>query len=187
MTVREQAEQTFNIEPRVLAAHVRYVLTQNKEYRSQTENADQTVFTTNVKPFIPGIDWLLLGTRMTISIHSNAQTTRMIVSTKSQPFIVGDAAGMYERYVRDFFAKLQLSLEQVEVPTATGSKPVIFKKSNNWWSVLVLCLITLVASVILIQVAIRQGPIFLVGISLFVLLISLTALIQAIRGLRDHT
>ena len=112
MTVRQQAEQVFNVEPRVLAAHVHHVLAENNQYRTPTENDDLTIFTTNVKPFIPGVDWLLLGTRMTIVIHRNGQTTKVIAKTESQPFILGDAFAMYERYIRDFFARLQLSLER---------------------------------------------------------------------------
>src|SRR5947207_154716 len=106
MTVRQIGQQTFNADKAHTAAYVRRVLSKNQSYRRIKESEDGTVFRTNVKP-----NFLLLGTDMKVDLNQADSGTKITVTVKSQPWMMGDAFGFYERYIRDFFSALRAVIE----------------------------------------------------------------------------
>ena len=105
MTVRRQGETTFSIDRAILAAHTRNILAANPIYKNTKESADGS-FTTSVKP-----NFFLASTPMTVSFENVGANTTVKVSTTSQPFIIGDRWGMYQRYIQDFLQELKRAIQ----------------------------------------------------------------------------
>ena len=101
MTVRRQGEATFSIDRAILAAQTRSILAANPIYKNTKESEDGS-FVTSVKP-----NFYLASTPMTISFEEVGANTTVKVSTTSQPFIIGDRWGMYQRYIQDFLQELK--------------------------------------------------------------------------------
>ena len=101
MTVRRQGEATFDSDKASLVDHTRTILAANPIYKDTQESADGS-FTTRVKP-----GFFLASTPMTISFEKVGETTVVVVSTTSQPFIIGDRWGYYHRYIQDFLKELK--------------------------------------------------------------------------------
>jgi len=101
MTVRRQGEATYNIDRAILVGYTRTILAANPIYKNTKESGDGS-FITSVKPSFP-----LAGTPMTISFEQVGANTIVKVSTTSQPFIIGDRWGYYNRYIRDFLEELK--------------------------------------------------------------------------------
>ncbi len=128
MTVRQVAEQTFPTDGASASKCVRDVLYGNRIYKRVYERPDGAHFSAIVQPNIP----LVLGTDVTVALEEVGAQTRVIATVESQPAIMGDAFGFYERYVRDFFSALQRAM-QTEGASATSE--IVFGRSVSWVSV----------------------------------------------------
>jgi hypothetical protein len=104
MTVRRQGEATFSIDRAILAEQTRSILAANPIYKNTKESADGS-FITSVKP-----NFYLASTPMTISFEAVGANTTVKVSTTSQPFIIGDRWGMYQRYIQEFLQELKRAI-----------------------------------------------------------------------------
>jgi hypothetical protein len=109
MTVTRSDSRVFRAQLAEIATAVRKVLDEGVYKRTSerpSSSGSGIIFYTHVKPSA-----LLLGTDMYIELEGHeAQSeayTAVKVSTESQSFIIGDVFGFYDRYIREFFAKLE--------------------------------------------------------------------------------
>jgi hypothetical protein len=125
MTVSVTAQQTFQADKARVSSYVRETLDRNPIYKRVYERPDGARFSAIVRPNIP----LILGTDISIRLEEVGDRTTVTATVESQAFIMGDAFGFYERYIREFFTALE------RIASAEGVRPsskLVFKTSNNW-------------------------------------------------------
>jgi hypothetical protein len=106
MAVHRNRSITLQIREDEVVEQARKILLGNPAYKN-TKEQDKGCFVTNVKP-----SWWLLGTAMTVRITGGEDSTTIVqVSTKSQPFIMGDVFDYYNRYIQEFLSALQQTVK----------------------------------------------------------------------------
>jgi hypothetical protein len=152
MTVRVAAEQTFRMSKADMSAYVQDVLYHDPLYRRVSEGNSGAYFSAVVQPNVP----LVLGTDITVTLDESDGTTRVQVSTLSQPMIMGDVFGMYDHYLEGFFGKLDKAIELERHENMTLDD-VRFLRSNSWkWKWLVV--VAMILAVFLIIVPFLHLP-----------------------------
>jgi hypothetical protein len=106
MAVHRNRSITLQIREDEVVEQARKILLGNPAYKN-TKEQDKGCFVTNVNP-----SWWLLGTAMTVRITGGEDSTTIVqVSTKSQPFIMGDVFDYYNRYIQEFLSALQQTVK----------------------------------------------------------------------------
>ncbi len=183
MTVRQSAQQVYRISKSTIAERTGSILGENSIYKSVYMRSDGSLFTTNVRPDFP----LVLGTEMNIMLEEANEGTIVTVSTKSQALIMGDAFGMYDRYIRSFFTELQKSLGANPISVVRPHAAESRAPDINWFAVVVMILIVLYLLIFLpIHVASGLGDITLTQWSLILLFTILLAgnILRLIKSIR---
>lgn len=96
MTVQRQAQLLVSRDAHHVSQLLRDILASNAIYKHVREEDGGTVFVTTIKPH-----WWLLGTTMIIMLSPHDSDTMVKAQIISQPWIVGDAFGFYERYLSE--------------------------------------------------------------------------------------
>ena len=177
MTVRRSAQQSFKLDKISLARYVRSVLATKTIYKDLREYGDGSSFLVNVKP-----SPLLLGTNMRIDLHEEDSNTIVTVTAQSQPWMIGDAFGFYDRYIADFLSGLRRAVGQEHISVVAGE--LAYKREVNWLSI-VLIVVALVWLLQFLIDHIRYGfDLIFVMLLLFFAVILTAGLVRMLRGLR---
>ncbi|MEP6774134.1 MAG: hypothetical protein ABJA50_00950 [Chloroflexota bacterium] len=126
MTVRVAAEQPFRLNKADMASYAQDVLSHDPLYKRVSEGNNGTYFSAVVQPNVP----LMLGTDMTVTLDESDGITKVQVSTLSQPLIMGDVFGMYNRYMTEFFRKLNNAVK-AERHTNLALNEIYFSKTTS--------------------------------------------------------
>lgn len=126
MGVHRIAQQAFNLNKADTATIVRNILHRNPIYKKLCEYNDGTTFRMTVRPNFP----LILGTDMTVTLREVGDSTMVEAHVESQPWIIGDAFGFYDKYIRDFFLALDEEFSSKQLPLSALDK-VSFKRATN--------------------------------------------------------
>lgn len=73
---------------------------------------------------------------MSIALHEVDLGTNITVTIQSQSWIIGDAFGFYERYIRNFFSALRTMIETERVSPPMLLPNLVFKKTANWGQII---------------------------------------------------
>ena len=100
VTMQRSAQQLFKVDRSVVVENVRHVLEQDSNYRgvAMLEGGD---YEAHIKP-----SFVTLPTKMVILTKDVGSGTNVTVTVSSQPFVLGDAFGMYDRFIQDFLSRL---------------------------------------------------------------------------------
>lgn len=107
MTIERHAEIVVPSDALNVSGMIRDILAKESTYRRTRKQDDGMMFITTVKPH-----WWLLGTAMTILLSPEGEKTKVSAEIKSQPLILGDVFGFYQRYIDSFLSAVAKASEQ---------------------------------------------------------------------------
>lgn len=136
MTLHRSAKQLFRTDVVTLTRHIYTVAMETSIYHDFALMLQSTTFEPIFKVRIQP-SRLLLGTDMYIFLRQNDKNTLVTIDIKSQAFIFGDAFGVYDRYVTNFFDALQRIVQQ-DQPSIVAVGEFVFINSTNLGSIAVL-------------------------------------------------
>lgn len=184
VTYRRIAKQTFIADQNVLAEYTLEVLKARDKYRNVREGRQSsgTTFTTNIKPNI-----LLLGVDMRVTLERIEASTLATATIISQPWIIGDAFGFYDRYLESFISDLDDALS-TEIGPQVISDNAVYSGGADWISTLIT--ITLLALLLFFYLAINpiisNGHLIILWVLLPAGLLLLAAFARLLNNLRSR-
>lgn len=103
--MRRGARRVFDADEARLAGLVRGILDDDPIYWETTESAAGMTFATTVRP---NLLFAKTGMRVRVEGDGGGAVARAVVdvTTVSQPFVLADGFGLYDRYIREFFEAL---------------------------------------------------------------------------------
>jgi len=137
MTVKVAGEQTFHLDKADMTSYVQDVLYHDPLYKRVSEGNNGAYFSARVQPNVP----LMLGTDMTVTLAESGGITNVQVSTLSQPLIMGDVLGMYDRYITEFFGKLNNAIKAESDRSVVLNEIHFSRTTSGIWEILALALI----------------------------------------------
>lgn len=145
MVVVRSMEQVYNLSPGVVTEQVESVIRSSTAYKlvRKSRIADETQVIARVNSRIP----LTLSTDFIIEVRPTQDKTVVRMTTRSQPWIMGDIFGMYDRYLTNFAGQLQNFLSVTPISQTTPATPRSVSPWANWswFAYLLILLISIVA------------------------------------------
>ncbi len=173
MTVRQIGKQTFNVPKGIVTEHTERILRMSRVYRRVHAHNNGVEFLTNIKP-----NFLLLGTDMVVALQDVDSSTLVTVTMRSQPFIIGDAFGLYFRYVQGFLAALKQELSSnQQIPIVASA--IEYKMESDWIPVVLLLLFEIILFTFTTLLA-QSSMVFLVGTLVVAILVA--SFVRLFRG-----
>jgi hypothetical protein len=137
-----------------------------------SESNNGTYFSTVVQPNVP----LVLGTDMNVTLDEVEGETKVQVKIESQPFIMGDVFGMYDRYAADFFKKLSNKIKVEKHENLEMAVIQFHRPTSEKWDVLATALFhaALIAIPLILILLLHPAPVmtFLLSVPVIVALVS---------------